>query len=144
LIYTYFELATDVSSERLSEIKNKLADNSVNPRDLKRNLAKTIVAMYYSESESIKAEEEFDKVFINKGVPDNIPEIKFETSEMPIIELITTLNFAPSKAEARRLIQQGGVSINNKKITDFKVVIKFDTEQILKVGKRKFAKILQA
>jgi len=106
--------------------------------------------MYHSKEAAEKAEKEFDKIFIKKGIPDNIPEYIPEVESMQILDLITTINFAPSKGEARRLIKQGGVSIlpadgegNGEKITDFFQEIKFDKEKILKVGKRKFMKLMQ-
>lgn len=144
IIYNYYELATDVPVEKLEEIKSSLSDSSINPRDLKRALARNLVGMYHSEEDALKAEEEFDNVFKNKGLPDDIPEYNPENSEeeIGIIELIVKIKFAPSNGEARRLIQQGGVSIDGEKITDLKYIIKLDTEKVLKVGKRKFMKLL--
>jgi len=141
LIYAYYELATNVSDEELAEIKNSLENPGINPRDIKRALARKIVAMYHSDEAAVKAQEEFDNIFINKGVPDDMPVKKMSATEMGIIDLIVEVGFAPSKGEARRLIQQGGVSIDGEKITDFKSVVKFKNEQILKVGKRKFIKL---
>jgi len=143
LIYTYFELATDVSLAELADIKRKLADGNTNPRDLKRMLARKLVAMYYSEDEAKRAEEEFDKIFIKKGIPDDIPEFKIDTETVNILDLILKVNFAPSRSEARRLVLQGGVSIDGDKINDFKKEIKIQNGMILKVGKRKFAKLVK-
>ncbi len=141
LIYTYFELATDVSQAELNEIKRKLEDGKTNPRDLKRMLARKLVAMYYSEEDAKRAEEEFDKIFINKGIPDDLPEITLSETEIGILDLILKAGFAPSRSEARRLVIQGGVSIDGEKITDFKQNVPVKNGMILKVGKRKFAKI---
>lgn len=142
LIYTYYELTTDVSSEELKTIKTQLEDGKTNPRDIKRALARKLVEMYHSKDAADAAQSEFDKIFINKGVPDKIPEYKPDQSEMGIIDLIVNVNFAPSNGEARRLITQGGVTIDGEKISDFKAVVKFEKEKILKVGKRKFIKLL--
>ncbi len=143
LIYTYYELTTDVSLDELSKIKSDLEDSSVNPRDLKRALARKLVEMYHSKEDAVKAEQEFDKIFIKKDAPDDMPEFTFTELQngIGIIDLILRVNFSPSKSEARRLIQQGGVSINGQKIEDFKHQIISDGEFVLKVGKRKFAKI---
>ena len=145
LIYNYFELVTNVDDEELQLIKVSLKDENNNPRDLKRKLARTIVAMYHSEDAAIKAQEEFDKIFIKKGIPDNIPEFGFDdgTKEIGIIELIGKVNFSTSNGESRRLIAQGGVSIDGNKIKDFRIIVKLDKDQILKVGKRKFIKLLK-
>ncbi len=141
LIYTYFELATDISNEELKEIKTKLEDLKINPRDIKRQLARAIVETYYDGKSAKEAEEGFDRIFIKKEVPDEIPEHKINTNELNILDLILEVNFAPSKGEARRLVVQGGVTVDGEKIDDIKATIKFDKEKTLKVGKRKFVKI---
>ncbi|MGE5682120.1 MAG: tyrosine--tRNA ligase, partial [Bacillota bacterium] len=90
LIYTYFELATDVTNDELKNIKDFLSDKANNPRDMKRSLAKRLVRMYHSSEAAEEAEIEFDKIFINKGIPDNIEEFKFDDNvkEIGILELI--------------------------------------------------------
>ncbi len=143
LIYTYFELVTDEPLEELAKIKEMLNNPEVNPRDLKRRLARKIVAMYHSEEAARKAEEEFDRIFVRKSVPENMPEKEMEMgTEIPIIDLIMEVGFAPSRGEARRLVIQGGVSIDGNKVTDFKHIVKIENDFVLKVGKRKFVKIL--
>jgi len=143
LIYTYFELATDVSNEELNKIKEDLSNQQVNPRDIKRALARKLVEIYHSKQAAIDAEDEFDNIFVKKGLPDEIPEFQFEDgiNEIDILDLIVKVGFAPSKGEARRLVTQGGVTINGEKISDFKAVINLENEFILKVGKRNFIKI---
>ena len=143
LIYNYFELVTDEPLEELQKIKEQLENPSVNPRDLKRRLARKIVSMYHGEEAAKKAEEEFDKIFVKKGLPDDMPEKEMEKgSVIGIIDLITGVGFAPSRGEARRLIIQGGVSIDGEKITDFKRDVTIEKDFVLKVGKRKFIKII--
>jgi tyrosyl-tRNA synthetase len=144
LIYIYFNLATDVSTDELKSIKSDLDNDKVNPRDIKRKLARTFVRMYHNEEAASKAEEEFDKVFIKKDTPNDIPEFKIEDgqTELNILDLITKVNFAPSKGEAKRLVSQGGVSINGYKIPEVNSKIKIENGMILKVGKRKFIKIV--
>lgn len=143
LIYTYFELATDASNDELNKIKEDLSNQQVNPRDIKRALARKLVEMYHSKQAAIDAENEFDNIFVKKGLPDEIPEFQFEggINEIDILDLIVKVGFAPSKGEARRLVTQGGVTINGEKISDFKAVINLENEFILKVGKRNFIKI---
>lgn len=141
LIYNYFELASDISSDELLSIKNKLEDKSVNPRDLKRLLARTLVRMYHTESAAVEAETEFDKIFIKKEIPDNIPEMTISKNKMNIIELLITTNSAPTRSEARRLVIQGGVTLNSEVIKDLNYEIELKNDTILKVGKRKFLKL---
>ncbi|MGK9369580.1 tyrosine--tRNA ligase [Melioribacter sp. Ez-97] len=145
LIYTYYELATDVSNQELKEIKQQLENKEVNPRDLKRALARKLVSMYHSEEAAWEAEREFDQIFVKKGLPDEIPDLKLDKnasdSGIDILDLILKAGFAPSRSEARRLVIQGGVSIDGEKITDPKLILNLKEGSILKVGKRNFAKI---
>jgi tyrosyl-tRNA synthetase len=145
LIYIYFELATDISSSELSEIKKQLDNPKINPRDIKRKLARTFVRMYHNEDAAKQAEEEFDRIFIKKEVPNEVEEFKIDdtNSELNLLDLILNVNFAPSRGEARRLVIQGGVSINNKKIIDPNFKTKISDGMILKVGKRKFIKFVK-
>ncbi|MCW9065329.1 MAG: S4 domain-containing protein [Ignavibacteriaceae bacterium] len=144
MIYNYYELASDISLSELKGIKHQLDDSKVNPRDIKRRLARTLVRMYHSEETAIQAEAEFDRIFIKKEVPDEVEEFIIDdtNSEINILDLILKVNFAPSKGEARRLVTQGGVSINGNKITDFNFTTKLEDGAILKVGKRKFIKFI--
>ncbi len=143
LIYTYFLLTTDVSLEKLKEIKAELDNGSSNPRDIKRELARTLVGMYHDQDAAKRAEEEFDRVFVKKDIPDDIREISVEINNngYAIVDLMVDTSLASSKSEARRLIAQGGVKIDNEKVGDINErVVKKDTF-ILQVGKRKFIKI---
>ena len=143
LIYQYFELATDISNEKLKDIKNHLQDGNTNPRDVKRELARALVTMYHNKEEAEIAQQEFDNIFINKGIPDEIAEFNIgDKKEINILDLIILVNFAPSKGEARRLLSQGGVSIDGKKINDIKYNVSVVKGMILKVGKRNFIKLI--
>lgn len=143
LIYPYFELATNVSNQKLNEVKDQLKNGIVNPRDLKRELARTLVAMYHNQQAAELAQNEFDNIFINKGLPDEIDEFNIgNNKEINILDLIVLVNFAPSKGEARRLVTQGGVSIDGERISDVQYQVKVKSGMILKVGKRKFIKLI--
>ena len=143
LIYQYFELATNVSNQKLAEIKSQLTDGSSNPRDIKRELARTLVTMYHNKEAAEIAQQEFDNIFINKGLPDEIEEFNIgDKKDINILDLIILVNFAPSKGEARRLVSQGGVSIDGEKISDVQSSISVKPGMILKVGKRKFIKLI--
>ncbi len=142
LIYTYFELVTDVSREELIQIKQQLEDPHINPRDLKRKLARTIVEQYYSKEAALEAEENFDKIFVRKEVPDELIEVEVTKENIQnIINLLRHVGAVPSNSEARRLIEQGGVSIDGEKILNPNQTINLKSETILKVGKRKFYKL---
>jgi tyrosyl-tRNA synthetase len=141
LMYSYFELISDVSLSELADIKMRLQDEKTNPRDLKKLLARTIVRMYHSEKASMKAEEAFERVFVKKKIPEQMAEFKLKNNSYRIDDLLIQTKTADSKSNARRLIQQGGVSVNGEKISDPFTEIAINGEIILKVGKRKFAKI---
>jgi tyrosyl-tRNA synthetase len=143
LIFDYFVLATSVANDELAVIKQRLADPTVNPRDIKRQLARTLVGIYYTQEIAQTAENEFDTIFIKKDVPDDIPELQCPKSDgVNIVQLIVDAALAETKSEARRLVEQGGVSINGEKIGDPKALIPITDTLILKVGKRKFLKII--
>lgn len=142
LIENYYELATDISTEEFISIKQQLNDPNINPRNIKRNLAKKLVSMYYDIKAAIEAEEEFDRIFIKKEIPDEVPEFIWDQDKQSnILDLLTITNLAPSKGEARRLILQGGVTIDSIKIEDINSKIDIKDNSIIKVGKRKFIRI---
>ncbi len=143
LIYTYFELATDVPNEELAKIKQQLEDPRVNPRDLKVRLAFEIVKIYHGEAAARAAQEEFERVFSNKNLPTNMPEFVLKKAEgkIWIVRLMASAGLVKTNAEARRLIQQGAVSIDGQKISDSNLEIQPEKDFILKVGKRRFLKV---
>jgi tyrosyl-tRNA synthetase len=145
LIYQYFELTTSISLQDLKEIKTQLEISKVNPRDIKRRLARMLVAMYYDEKTAKQAEEEFDRIFIDKEIPDEIDEYRLKPTagSKTLTVLIAEAKLASSKGEARRLIEQGGVSIDGEKVSDVNAIVPASSEFILKVGKRKFLKVIQ-
>lgn len=144
LIYDYFELLTNVSTEELGNIKTALDKQTQNPRDLKRRLARELVTIYYSQEDAVKTEQEFDKVFIKKGLPDDIPEFTPNISEstMWIVKLITESGLTSSNSESKRLIKEGAVSIDGQRVSDPDTDVTLEAPFVLKVGKRRFVKIV--
>jgi len=144
LIYSYFELVTDVPASELARLKRDLEDPQVNPRDLKARLAREIVRMYHGSLAAQRAEEEFNRVFREKGLPSELEEFRLDRSngKIWIVRLLTSTGLAPSSSEARRLMEQGAVSINGQRITDANVEIPLERDFVLKVGKRRFLKIV--
>lgn len=143
LIYKYFELVTDISQTELGEIRQQLENQAINPRDLKRKLARTVVAMYYSEQASIEAEQNFDKIFIKKEIPEDILEVEIKNyNQITIIDLLRQVGASTTNSDARRLVQQGGVKIGGEKLADPNEKLLLKDGDILKVGKRKFYKLL--
>lgn len=146
LILPYFELASDVTNTELHDIRQTLSNPSTNPRDAKRRLARTLVRMYHSEEDAQKAEEEFDRIFIDKDVPVDIEVFSLpkENQERSIVGLLALTRLASSRGEARRLIEQGGVSIDGERVQDLNSPLPESKEFVLKVGKRRFLKITQS
>ncbi|MFA6540558.1 MAG: tyrosine--tRNA ligase [Bacteroidota bacterium] len=144
LIHQYFVLATNVPTAEIEEIKKQLSDASSNPRDFKRRLAREIVTLYHSADSAQAAQDEFDRIFVKKDLPDEIEEMKYGTtgSRVNILQLLAETKLAPSKSEARRLVDQGGVTVNGEKISDPKSDVVLNEHKIIKVGKRKFLKII--
>lgn len=147
LMIRYFELVTKVETAEIRKLEKGLADGTVHPRDLKMRLGWEIVRIYHGEEEANQAKEEFIKMFQKKEAPDEMPEVvlsRLGFDSQAGIELVTLLvaaKFAPSRGEARRLIDQGGVRINNEKISDPTVVCQLAEDDIIQVGKRKFGRI---
>jgi tyrosyl-tRNA synthetase len=143
LIYTYFELATDVPNTELAKIKQQLEDPTVNPRDLKAQLAFEIVKIYHGEAAAKSAREEFERVFSQKQLPDDMPEFVLKKSEgkIWIVRLMASAGLVKTNAEARRLIQQGAVSIDGQKISNVNLEIQPEKDFVLKAGKRRFLRV---
>lgn len=139
LIYPWFELVTDVPVDELSSYKDKAAKN---PRDTKHELAKIITAMYHGEEAAAGARKHFKQTVIGNEVPDDAPTLEYETGkEVRLLDIISETGFTESNGQTKRLMKQGGVSIDNKKITDkgYSITFSDETEFTLKVGKRNFA-----
>ena len=114
---------------------------TVNQRDLKRSLARELVSIYYNNKLALKAEEDFDSLFIKKDIPDDISTIKIDSNKR-LLEIMVSNNMVSSNAEAKRMIKQGAVKLNDEKVVDINIEIYPDDNIILKVGKRKFLKII--
>lgn len=137
LIYTYFELVTDVAIADLPAIAEKAKND---PRNAKHDLAFAITKLYHGEAAAKEAKNHFEQTVINKQVPDDAPEFMISDSKR-IMDIISDLKFSPSNGETKRLIKQGGISIDGEKVTDFglEVLVEAGEEKVLKVGKRKYA-----
>ena len=137
MIEKYFVLAADVDAKTLTRIKKQLKDSSQNPRDIKRELARSIVALYHGDAAAIQAEQYFDRVIVNKDAPEDMDEVTLE-ADVSIIDLITSEGLTKSKGDARRMIQQGAVRIDGKKVDEMNFVISKGFKGVIKVGKRRF------
>lgn len=141
LIIRYFELATDILPDELDAIKEKLAEGC-NPRDIKLLLAQTITGLYHSEEETALAEKFFKQAFTNKGIPEDVAILPVPMEAKILLDIIPTLiqkEILKSGSEFRRLVAQGGVSLNQAKTSSLDAPI--HTGDVLKIGKKTFLKI---
>jgi len=142
LIGRYFEFATEISSEKLIAIKDDLEQGVSNPRDLKRELARELVSLYHDKEAALNAEKEFDALFIQKDEPDDMPEYKLAESEK-LIGIMVKNGMVASNGEGKRMISQGGVRLDKEKVDDIHSTIEPGKNVVLKVGKRKFLRIIK-
>ncbi len=138
LMFRYYTLLSDMSLKDIEKMKQDIETGDFHPMTAKKNLAKEIVSRYHGTKAGVEAEEEFVRVFSNKNVPTDIQEYKIQGC---FLDIILALNFASSKSEARRLAEQGGIHFENEKVYDLTTAP--EHEGILKVGKRKFAKLIK-
>lgn len=144
LMFRYYELLTDVPASRVNQWQKDIQNNTINPRDLKAQLAKMIVRDFWSEDDAEKAAQEFDRIFKQKKQPENMQKIELKSSVMPLIDLLIEQNILPSRGEAKRLIRQGGLYLDGQRVEDIGQILNFVSKDqiILKVGKRKYFKLI--
>lgn len=140
MIEKYFILAADANTKTVSKVKKQLSDSSQNPRDIKRELARAIVQLYHGQNAAKEAEQYFDRVIVNKDAPDEMDQVELSI-DTQLIEVVTNEGLTSSKGEARRLIKQGAIRVDNEKITDESHILLKEKEVVIKVGKRRFIKI---
>ena len=141
LIVKYYTLLTDVDDEKIKEVEAKLKDKNVNPRDIKMDLAREIVSLYHTEEEVEQAEERFKMIFQMGQKPKDIDTVNVSKEDFDLISTVVDKGLVSSKSEFRRLLLQGGIKINDKKITMEKDLPK-EGEIVVQVGKKKFMKII--
>ena len=141
LITKYFELVTDTFPHKIEEYKMALHEGTINPRDVKFDLAKTIVRMYHSPQSAQKAADDFEKVFTKKEMPKHIKQVKVKQKEMNIIDLLVETKLMSSRGEAKRKIREGAIDVDGKRIKDINATVKLTKPVIVRAGKHKFLKI---
>ncbi len=137
-----FELLTDVPQEDIVRISKSLIREEANPRDLKAQLAREVVAGFYGREEADAASARFDQLFREKEIPENIPVVKTELASLTIIDALVLTQLATSKGEARRLIDGGGVKMNEEVVTGYEALVTPTADGVLlQKGKRFFARL---
>lgn len=142
LTVRYFQYLTDFGLKEAQKIETELSSGALHPREAKAHLAREIVSAYHGPAQAEKASEEFDRMFRAKELPDEIETITLPESDLDILSLLNEAKLTPSKNEARRLVQQGGVKIDGVKIADEKHRVSLSkTPIVVQCGKRKFIRI---
>jgi tyrosyl-tRNA synthetase len=145
LMFRYHELLTDISSSEIEKWQAEIQKGKLNPKDLKARLAGKIVADFWGEEKARQAAEEFDRIFKKKELPDEMLIIELEAPDVPLLDLLVDNGILPSRGEAKRLVRQGGISIDGQKIEDigFTIALAQEDTAVLKIGKRKFYKLIR-
>jgi len=144
LITRYYQYAAMESESKTKELSIGLAQGSIHPRQAKVDTAMGVVAVYHGKEAGQAAFEEFERIFVKKDLPDIVDELSIsELGSNPlIVDVLAHTGMVTSKGEARRLIQGGGVSIDGERISDISQTVDISNPRIIKVGKRKFLKIM--
>ena len=140
MILKWFTLAADADESITKSVKKRLVDPAVNPMDVKRELARAVVALYYDDETATKAEDHFNTVVVGKGIPDDMPEYTLKGEDL-IVNVLFDAGLLKSKGEARRMVKQGAVKLDGKPVDDIQKTLTPNGDQILKVGKRRFLKV---
>ena len=140
MIVKYFRLAADADDQKVEAIKYLLSDSKINPRDVKRELGRAIVKLYHGADEAQTAEQHFDKVIVQKDIPDEMDEVELESDQL-LVDIITNAGLTKSKGEARRLIKQNAVKLDGAVCKDINQKLHAGKESVIKVGKRRFLKV---
>lgn len=145
LIVRYFELATDEHPDSVEEIRRRLEEGT-NPRDIKRELARTITSLYHDPDSVEEAIRFYDAAFSRKAIPDNIPVLTIESNTSTLLDAVPQLvaqGFAKSKSEFIRLVRQGGVQRDGERLEEDALREKIPEELILRIGKKCFVRLVQ-
>ena len=144
LMWTYYELLTELPQDEIEQLKEQARLRKINPMEIKKQLALLLCKRFYSSEEARQAQGSFEKVFSRKEVPDELQEFKLKSSgeQAFVYQILADAAAAPSKTEAKRLIQGGGVTINGSPVKD--IFYKIDTKgtYVIQAGKNKPVKIV--
>ncbi|THB78793.1 MAG: tyrosine--tRNA ligase [Desulfobulbaceae bacterium] len=143
LMFRYYELLSDVSTKDIQSLKDGIAEGALHPKEVKQKLAKEITSRYHSAEAALRAEQHFENVFAKRDMPDEM-----ETHQLILADQVWLPKFlvdagmVKSNGEAKRMIKQNAVSVNGDKVNDPDFVFDRDGEYVLKVGKRRFCRVL--
>ena len=142
LMFRYYEIITEIPLEEIAQIKADMENGTLHPMEVKKRLGSEVVAIYHNKEEGLKAREWFENVFSKKNLDVELPEVELEYTETGVIDiLVKHLNLLSSTSEARRLIQQGGLKINDEPVKDINHMVTPEAGMIIRAGKKKIVKV---
>ena len=141
LMWKYYILLTDIPSEEIERMKKEVEEGSFHPKEAKKKLARYIVEQFHSKEDAIKAEEEFERVFSKREAPREVPEFKVSAGKLWLPGFLRDNKVVKSSSEAKRLISQGAIDMNSEKVKTEEIEVS-PGEYILRIGKKKFIKII--
>jgi tyrosyl-tRNA synthetase len=141
VIPLYFEVLSDLPLAELAEMRQSLAAGTVNPRDLKMRLAREVVAQFHSPADGQAAEAAFVRQFVQRELPEDIPQHAL-SAPTPLIDVMVATGLAASKGEARRLIDGGGVRVAGERVVGYDLVLQPGADVVVQVGRRKFVRVV--
>ena len=143
LMFRYYELLSDLSSEKIAVLRADMESGELHPKEIKKQLARELTARYHSDEAAIQAEQNFEKVFRKGGLPDDIPEKKIQSDEaIWLPKLLMDLEMVKSTSDGRRMVKQGAVSLDGEKVKDMNTNVSPEGDLLIKVGKRRFCKVI--
>lgn len=144
LMFRYYDLLSDLSSDEITALRTDMQNGSIHPKDVKKKLARELTARFYGKDEAIRAEENFERVFKKHDLPEDIPSVEVSCEEETIWlpRVLTLAGMVSGTGEGRRMIAQNAVSVNGEKVDDVEYKVEARGELLLKVGKRKFCKVM--
>ena len=142
LMFRYYEIITDIPLEEIAQLKADMENGTLHPMEIKKRLGSEVVAIYHNKEEGLKAREWFENVFSKQNLDVELPEVELEYTETGVIDiLVKHLNLLSSTSEARRLIQQGGLKINDEPVKDINHMVTPEAGMIIRAGKKKIVKV---
>jgi tyrosyl-tRNA synthetase len=143
LMWRYYELCTDLRRDQIADLKAQAESGERNPRDIKAELAQKIITDFHSATDARHALDEFNRIFQRKEAPEEVEERALAQQAWKLPKLLVETGLAPSMAEARRLIEQGGVAVDGERVSrgDYELDLSGGRAALLQVGKRKFLRV---
>lgn len=144
LMFRYYELLSDLCADDIVRLKSEMASGKAHPKVVKQQLARELTARFHGADMACQAEENFERVFSQHELPEDMPELTLPASPdgVWLPKLLVDTAMVKGSGEGRRMIQQGAVTMNGKKVSDVEMVVKTEGEILLKVGKRRFCRVI--